>query len=69
MISRHGGHAPRSRSCAPEPKTKKAKTILRLPDLKHAKNVVLSSLNSSNGQPAYRHAIDEFVHWTAPNLA
>src|ERR1700722_5128566 len=49
----------------------KAKTILRLPDLEHARNAVLNSLNSSDGQRGYRHAIDEFVDWycSEPRLA
>jgi len=42
---------------------KKAKTILRLPDLEHAKAAVLNSLTSADAQRGYRHAIDEFVDW------
>jgi hypothetical protein len=40
---------------------KKAKTVLRLPDLEHAKAAVLNSLTSADAQRGYRHAIDEFV--------
>jgi integrase len=38
---------------------KKAKTVLRLPDLEHAKAAVLNSLTSADAQRGYRHAIDE----------
>ncbi|MCU1242087.1 MAG: hypothetical protein JWO71_2813 [Candidatus Acidoferrum typicum] len=37
------------------------KSILRLPDLEHAKAAVLNSLNSVDAKRGYRHAIDEFV--------
>jgi hypothetical protein len=49
---------------------KKAKTVLRLPDLEHAKAAVLNSLTSVDAQ-RYRHAIDEFVDWycSEPRLA
>ncbi len=40
-----------------------AKSVLRLPDLEHAKAAVLISLTSLDAQRAYRHAIDEFVDW------
>jgi hypothetical protein len=40
---------------------KKAKTVLRLPNLEFAKTAVLSSLTSLDAQRGYRHAIDEFV--------
>src|SRR5436853_4854446 len=39
------------------------KSILRLPDLEHAKAAVLNSLTSADAQRGYRHAIDEFVEW------
>ncbi|HEV2499022.1 MAG TPA: hypothetical protein VGY31_05530 [Terriglobia bacterium] len=39
------------------------KTVLRLPDLDHAKAAVLSSLTCPDAQRGYRHAIDEFVDW------
>src|ERR1700722_20260467 len=37
------------------------KSVLRLPDLEHAKAAVLNSLTSPDAQRGYRHAIDEFV--------
>jgi site-specific recombinase XerD len=57
---------PRSR-----PDRKKAKTVLRLPDLEFAKSAVLDSLTSTDAQRGYRHAIDEFVDWycSEPRLA
>src|ERR1051326_1153500 len=39
------------------------KTVLRLPDLDHAKSAVLNSLSSSDAQRGYRHAIEEFIEW------
>src|SRR6266571_4123652 len=47
------------------------KSILRLPDLEHAKAAVLNSLNSLDAKRGYRHAIDEFVDWycSEPRLA
>src|SRR5271169_1949110 len=39
------------------------KSVLRLPDLEHAKAAVLNSLASLDAQRGYRHAIDEFVDW------
>ena len=47
------------------------KSILRLPDLEHAKAAVLNSLNSAEAKRGYRHAIDEFVGWycSEPRLA
>jgi site-specific recombinase XerD len=50
---------------------KSAKTVLRLPDLEHAKAAVLNSLTSLDSQRGYRHAIDEFVDWycSEPRLA
>jgi hypothetical protein len=42
---------------------KKAKNVLRLPDLEFAKAAVLNSLSSREAQRGYRHAIDEFVDW------
>src|SRR3989475_2309298 len=44
-------------------KRNSAKSILRLPDLEHAKAAVLNSLNSADARRGYRHAIDEFVDW------
>src|SRR5438067_7430849 len=48
-----------------------AKSVLRLPDLEHAKIAVLNSLNSTDAKRGYRHAIDEFVDWycSEPRLA
>jgi site-specific recombinase XerD len=50
---------------------KKARTVLRLPDLEHAKTAVLNSLTNFDSQRGYRHAIDEFVDWycSEPRLA
>jgi len=47
------------------------KSVLRLPDLEHAKAAVLNSLTSSDAQRGYCHAIDEFVDWycSEPRLA
>ncbi|HEV2499019.1 MAG TPA: hypothetical protein VGY31_05515 [Terriglobia bacterium] len=47
------------------------KTVLRLPDLDHAKAAVLNSLTCPDAQRGYRHAIDEFVEWycSEPRLA
>jgi site-specific recombinase XerD len=59
-------HKPRSRF-----HRKKTKTVLRLPDLEHAKGMVLNSLSSAEAQRGYKHAIDEFVDWycSEPRLA
>src|ERR1700735_2912264 len=35
------------------------KSILRLPDLEHAKTAALNSLNSADARRGYRHAIDD----------
>ncbi len=47
------------------------KSVLRLPDLEHAKSAVLNSLTSADAKRGYRHAIDEFVDWycSEPRLA
>ena len=47
------------------------KSVLRLPDLEHAKAAVLNSLTSLDAQRGYRHAIDKFVDWycSEPRLA
>src|ERR1700691_342613 len=52
-------------------KRSSAKSVLRLPDLEHAKAAVLNSLNSTDAKRGYRHAIDEFVDWycSEPRLA
>ncbi len=44
------------------------KSVLRLPDLEHAKAAVLHSLTSPDAQRGYRHAIDEFVDCIDPSL-
>ena len=53
----------RKRSCT--------KSVLRLPDLEHAKTAVLNSLTCPDAQRGYRHDIDEFVDWccSEPRLA
>jgi len=50
---------------------KKPKSVLRLPDLEHARSAVLSSLSNVDAQRGYSHAIDEFVDWycSEPRLA
>ena len=47
------------------------KSVLRLPDLEHAKAAVLNSLTSLDARRGYRHAIEEFVDWycSEPRLA
>jgi hypothetical protein len=52
-------------------KKRTTKSVLRLPDLEHAKAAVLNSLTSPDAQRGYRHAIDEFVDWycSEPRLA
>jgi site-specific recombinase XerD len=47
----------------PKVKHSGTKSVLRLPDLEHAKSAVLNSLSCPDGQRGYRHAIDEFVDW------
>src|ERR1700685_4699659 len=47
----------------PRRKRTSTKSVLRLPDLEHAKTAVLNSLTSLDAQRGYRHAIDEFVDW------
>ncbi len=55
----------------PKKKRRLPKTILRLPDLDHAKAAVLNSLTCPDAQRGYRHAIDEFIDWycSEPRLA
>jgi site-specific recombinase XerD len=50
---------------------RKAKRILRLPDLDHSKTAVLNTLGSPESQRSYRFAIDDFVSWycSEPRLA
>src|SRR5436190_20218402 len=48
-----------------------AKTVLRLPDLEHAKSAVLNSLGSPESRRSYDFAIRNFVEWycSEPRLA
>jgi site-specific recombinase XerD len=45
--------------------------VLRLPDLDHAKNAVLNSLNSPNSRRNYKFAMEQFITWycSEPRLA
>jgi site-specific recombinase XerD len=47
------------------------RSVLRLPNLEHAKAAVLNSLSSTDAKRGYRHAIEEFVDWycSEPRLA
>jgi site-specific recombinase XerC len=47
------------------------KIVLRLPDLDHAKNAVLNSLNSPNSRRNYKFAMEQFITWycSEPRLA
>src|ERR1700678_2744592 len=47
------------------------KTVLRLPDLEHAKSAVLNSLASPESRRSYEFAIQNFVQWycSEPRLA
>src|ERR1700692_3717748 len=49
----------------------KAKRILRLPNLDHAKTAVLNTLGSPDSERSYRFAIDDFIAWycSEPRLA
>ena len=48
-----------------------ARSVLRLPDLEHAKSAVLNSLASPESRRSYEFAIQNFVHWycSEPRLA
>ncbi len=50
---------------------RRRKSVLRLPDLEHAKSAVLSSLTNVDAQRGYSDAINEFVDWycSEPRLA
>src|SRR6204780_2418232 len=52
-------------------KRSSAKSVLRLPDLEHAKAAVLNGLNSTDAKRGYSHAIDEFCDWyiSEPRMA
>jgi site-specific recombinase XerD len=60
-----------NRKSHPRNKRTTTKSVLRLPDLEHAKTAVLNSLTSRDAQRGYRHAINEFVDWycSEPRLA
>ena len=47
------------------------KIVLRLPDLDHTKNSVLSSLSSPNSRRNYKFAMEQFITWycSEPRLA
>src|SRR6202453_4066095 len=47
------------------------KTVLRLPDLDHAKTSVLSSLSSPRSRRNYKFAMEQFIDWycSEPRLA
>jgi hypothetical protein len=46
-----------------EAKDRKTEARLDLPDLDQSKAAVISSLQSSESQRGYTHAIDEFIEW------
>jgi hypothetical protein len=71
MVSGRGGPLAMKKNRLLRKKRKAPKTILRLPDLDHAKAAVLNSLTCSDAQRGYRHAIDEFIDWycSEPRLA
>jgi hypothetical protein len=48
------GHEPEAKF---QKKTQSTKSVLRLPDLEHAKAAVLNSLNSADAKRGYGHAI------------
>lgn len=52
-------------------RTKKPKSVLRLPDLDYSKSAVLNSLPSLNSRRSYEHAIRDFTEWycSEPRLA
>src|SRR3954469_21310627 len=43
--------------------SKRARSVLRIPDLEHSKSAVLNSLPAQTSQISYGHAIDEFIGW------
>ena len=47
------------------------KTVLRLPDLDHAKTSVLNSLSSPHSRRNYKFAMEQFISWycSEPRLA
>src|ERR1700727_2338109 len=52
-------------------RTKKPKSVLKLPDLDYSKAAVLNSLPSLNSRRSYEHAIRDFIEWycSEPRLA
>jgi site-specific recombinase XerD len=52
-------------------RSKKPKSVLRLPDLDYSKSAVLNGLPSLNSRRSYEHAIRDFVEWycSEPRLA
>jgi site-specific recombinase XerD len=52
-------------------RTKKPKSVLKLPDLDYSKSSVLNSLPSLNSRRSYEHAIRDFIDWycSEPRLA
>ena len=71
MVSGRGGPLAMKKNRSSKLARKAPKTILRSPDLDHAKACVLNSLTCPYAQRGYRHAIDEFVDWycSEPRLA
>jgi hypothetical protein len=63
MVSGRGGPLAMKKNSSSKSARRAPKTILRLPDLDHAKAAVLNSLTCPDAQRGYRHAIDEFVDW------
>src|SRR5271157_2405411 len=63
--------AARMRKASKKIKSNYRKTVLRLPDLDHAKSTVLNSLSSTGSRRAYGFAIDQFIGWycSEPRLA
>jgi site-specific recombinase XerD len=52
-------------------RSKKPKSVLKLPDLDYSKSAVLNSLPSLNSRRSYEHAIRDFTDWycSEPRLA
>jgi hypothetical protein len=42
-------------------RSKKSKSVLKLPDLDYSKSAVLNSLPSLNSRRSYEHAIRDFI--------
>jgi hypothetical protein len=55
----------------PRSRSRHTNSILRLPDLEHAKAAVLNSPDSADARRGYGHASDEFADWycSEPRLA